>query len=556
MIDHPSRYAMKSSNLTPRKREKGQILVIMALVFIGMIAIVGLAIDTGYMYVSYSRLRRAVDAAALSATSQYKRNVSTATLEAAARQFLILNGAPAGSVTATVETCTTTIADTTRFPSGNGDPTLCFTPRRKLVRIIANQDVPLFFLSVVGLRSVPISVTSVSEAAALEVVLIIDRSESMGTVKPDGTDYPVPAEGMDPVACNSDHPSSAPDGTPSLWTGDCHPFQEVKSAAYNFVTTFMDAPYDRVAIVVFDNVAEPVDFRDIDPAYSGAPGPVYLDGDLAQVQKAIRGLWIYDGFVDTGFGQDHRARSMDPATYAASNKAPVCDFDGQVVLASHEFTPCRLHAYNSAQFFRIDYQGFNLGDIYPATYGGGYVDATGTGSTNIGMGLNWGAKILKDFGARQEALWVSILLTDGVPNAGYDVHGAPICPFDSADPGNAVTDTRKRKNYCNDNVATQRHNIIVDNSTTPVSYTYPAAYDADDYSRDMADVLSASSLIFSIGLGDSVTSTAFSNPPVGASLLNYIALQGGTQSYYQADANELQKIFLAIAGKIATRLTR
>ena len=54
-------------------KEKGQIIVILALMFIGLIAIVGLAVDMGYLYVNYSRLRRAVDAAALSATSQYRK---------------------------------------------------------------------------------------------------------------------------------------------------------------------------------------------------------------------------------------------------------------------------------------------------------------------------------------------------------------------------------------------------------------------------------------------------------------------------------------------------
>ncbi|MCX6064226.1 MAG: hypothetical protein NT121_00490, partial [Chloroflexi bacterium] len=44
--------------------------------------------------------------------------------------------------------------------------------------------------------------------------------------------------------------------------------------------------------------------------------------------------------------------------------------------------------------------------------------------------------------------------------------------------------------------------------------------------------------------------------PAGSSLLTYIAEKGLTGGYYQADANELNKIFLAIANKIATRLTR
>ena len=49
---------------------------------------------------------------------------------------------------------------------------------------------------------------------------------------------------LDPVSCNSSHPTAAEipynGGSPALWTGDCHPFQEVKAAAFSFVENFMD----------------------------------------------------------------------------------------------------------------------------------------------------------------------------------------------------------------------------------------------------------------------------------------------------------------------------
>ena len=132
-----------------RKHEKGQILVIMALVFIGLVSIIGLVVDVGYLYVSYSRLRRAVDAAGLSATMQFKKNVTVDTLQKAAREFLVLNGVPnSDSLAADVDTCDT-------LP---GDPELCPTDpnaiHRKLVRVTAQEDVPMFFLAVLGLHSV------------------------------------------------------------------------------------------------------------------------------------------------------------------------------------------------------------------------------------------------------------------------------------------------------------------------------------------------------------------------------------------------------------------
>ena len=91
----------------------------------------------------------------------------------------------------------------------------------------------------------------------------------------------------------------APDGAQAQWTGDCHPFHEVKTAAFSFVEKFMDPARDRVAIVVFDNQAYPVNFGTAD-------APVYLSADRAAVEDAIRHLWIYDGFHDTGAGVDKR----------------------------------------------------------------------------------------------------------------------------------------------------------------------------------------------------------------------------------------------------------
>src|ERR1051326_7348669 len=63
---------MKFLPKSSKKGAKGQVLVIVALSIVGLVAIIGLAVDTGYLYVSYSRLRRGVDAAALAGTGEFK----------------------------------------------------------------------------------------------------------------------------------------------------------------------------------------------------------------------------------------------------------------------------------------------------------------------------------------------------------------------------------------------------------------------------------------------------------------------------------------------------
>src|SRR4029078_4999289 len=56
----------------------GQTIVIMAFGFIVLLAFVGIVTDVSLMFVRYTTLRRAVDAAAVAAAGQMRRTVPTA----------------------------------------------------------------------------------------------------------------------------------------------------------------------------------------------------------------------------------------------------------------------------------------------------------------------------------------------------------------------------------------------------------------------------------------------------------------------------------------------
>src|SRR4029078_4775065 len=56
----------------------GQTIVIMAFGFIVLLAFVGIVTDVSLMFVRYTTLRRAVDAAAVAAAGQIRRTVATA----------------------------------------------------------------------------------------------------------------------------------------------------------------------------------------------------------------------------------------------------------------------------------------------------------------------------------------------------------------------------------------------------------------------------------------------------------------------------------------------
>ena len=54
------------------RAERGQALIVIAMAMIGLLAFVGLTIDSGILFIAEGHLRRAVDAAALAAATQFR----------------------------------------------------------------------------------------------------------------------------------------------------------------------------------------------------------------------------------------------------------------------------------------------------------------------------------------------------------------------------------------------------------------------------------------------------------------------------------------------------
>src|SRR5690606_22108977 len=78
------------------KSEKGQAIILVALAIVGLIAMVGLVTDTGLLLIEYGKLKRSVDAAAISAAQQYRSEsgsseINKVALKNAAINFLNLN---------------------------------------------------------------------------------------------------------------------------------------------------------------------------------------------------------------------------------------------------------------------------------------------------------------------------------------------------------------------------------------------------------------------------------------------------------------------------------
>lgn len=517
----------------------GQAIILIAVAFVVLLGFVGLVTDAGQLFIFMGHLRRATDAASLAAAAQYREGRTISEMTAAASQVMSLNGIDPAHFTLLVETCDTN-------PS---DSQLCTTPRRKLVRVTGHLAVPMTFLSLLGVKDITISANSIGEAASLDVVLVIDISESMAWDSPVGNPY------RDPSYCNAADPGAS-DG----FRGDCQPFQEVKRAAISFANRILNkAPgleEDRLAIVTFANGWSPNADQGTYVRTSG------WTNNAATAVTIVQGLNIYE----------------PPTCYNPRNYDPNTDTPPGGTI-NQFYGPCRYY-YPDDSYAYLDCFSC-LANMWPDPKPANN-DWSALPTTNIGGGLLRAGNMFA-LNMRPEALWVVVLLTDGMANAtdldssraqditNYNTYPLGFCPNPS--------DTTFP--LCQDKDVSTRHR------------SGDFSYDADDYARDMADfvgcyptntaaacgsMVGQGAVIFAIGLGNGVldSSNEINGKPYGASLLRYIARVGYAGDpdpsrdpcrfassyqdwcgnyYYAPQGPQLSRIFEDIASRIFTRLT-
>lgn len=153
-----------------QRSQSGQVLIILAMGFIGLLSFVGLVTDVSIMLVRHNQLVRAVDSAALNAANQMRSDRSFGEVGVAARMMIEMHGFDSEQIL--VETCSST---------GGNDEYLCNEQNRyrKLVRVGATVKSPTVFLRLIGVEEFDLSAVSTSETAVLDVVMMMDVSESM-----------------------------------------------------------------------------------------------------------------------------------------------------------------------------------------------------------------------------------------------------------------------------------------------------------------------------------------------------------------------------------------
>ncbi|MBM4424648.1 MAG: VWA domain-containing protein [Chloroflexi bacterium] len=624
----PSFYFLPQNRRRPLSRkdaaprslvETGQTLAILAIMMLALVAFVGLASDGAILYITYGQLRRATDAAALSAAAQLREARTDEELDRTVQETMQLQGIVApvhigntdelgaeatdgvdndgdgciddpGQLCFVVQTCERVYG---AVPEGfddvliDTDPVICTFPARKLVRVNASTSAEFVFMRLWGWNRVQLNATATSEAAALDVMLVLDVSYSMtwdatlsngfdddgdGCVDEaadesgcatfnghaddwlgskatgNGVVNPLASPGVLPDTtpnCNTAGAASTiaylqgANRLPASWMADlngdsvgetaiapltpCRPFEYVRDAALRFVSTYVDFPYDRVGIITFASAPCP-------------PGRTYAT--CATNQTTVRqSIGDGDDLLETVAAlQDGGVLSYGTLDRLEVSARPPCHGDGS--------------------------QRWSPNDLYPNLWDGGEAGTTAGDpdagdfgeceNTDTGDGLLLAFDDLNS-NRRSNAVRFIILLSDGAAstsaynvatNYDPDTYACPnerrTATLQGGSP-NPFYDQYFGNRPCQDGDSRNFYVFRHDSAS--------GDYDADDYARDQADEIAdaGNTIIFAIGLGAEVTNNPdggggcsvdvygtlpdsnSGNPdclPNGEQLLRYIADQG------------------------------
>ncbi|GAB4498869.1 MAG: hypothetical protein OHK003_12690 [Anaerolineales bacterium] len=512
------------------RSERGQAIVLIAFAFIGLVAAVGLVADTGLLMIEYGKLKRGVDAAAVAAAQEFRPDPDTGTLnvtamENAALSMLHINQAQ-NVRDVVVHTCEDTGAD--RPALCNPNPITDPINNRKLVEVTAVADVGFGFLRVLGINSAEITVSSIGEAATIDLVLLIDTSGSMAY---ETTGLPTqPDTGDDPRVCNAND--------------NCQPMRAVKDVALDFVDSLIYFGYDRVAVIAMTGQAP-----NASAAATRNPVEVIpLSFDRNNILYSIDTLKVFQPRICDGTDTPGECLEYINGVF----NRPIC------------------------QTYQLRIGSNDLGVRATA-------DPSSCPSSNIGGMLALAQEAYSGSGnannQRVESLWVTVLLASGPANAtnGNTSYPYGFCPQNTWLAA-YLPDNPKPK-LCRDPYPNTYHSA----GSALVPYTNPISgenkdislYDADDFARDQADNLAAMKdrngvTIYTIGLGAGVKVLAPGEPAGSTTgeaeyLLQYIARDAGNSlnsninhgDYFYAPNNvTLRNIFEIIAQNIATKISQ
>lgn len=602
------------------QRQYGQVLVIFAVALVALLLFVGLAVDSGVLYVTYGQLKRASDAAAVAAANNFKRGQTELEMKAAAMEIYRLHNVDTSTLDLNVQICdddgdgftdgTYKSGSDVLFDAGlldsdeqkvanffekicpRTDPTVSAGQQtaspRKLVYVSATQRANFYFLSLLGITHANLRTYSVGEAASVDLVIVIDTSESMASECQSYDANGVCAFFKSPGYNNTtldDYDPYAPGNCntiPTTYAGitvqnSCYPLVQAEVSAISLVRTLYEG-YDNVGLVTYDSVA-----------VDRMGGLVNMINRVA-IENAIANVKVHD---DAPYGrlwptwrvpgrfnpinpEDRDGDGLDIDTPARMGYTCLLDadrWDESIDPYGWGGVPCDdNNLFDAFNWVDENTDGDNNPDSNPEFTiadhnfasnwlasrdpdGAGPLTATlSVTSTCNGCGIRTASNLLRQFG-RPGSVWVMVYLTDGVANMSDTPRTDNSIP--SGYPNGFCQGSLNPSNpgfwppLCVDRNISPRYCIDTNPNTCPpgsVHVNIPdPRYSAADYARDMADAaaltINQSSnpldhrynpnepigndiAIYTIGLG-AVTPN---NPPAwldtGEKILRYMAAVG------------------------------
>ncbi len=230
---------------------KGFATMLTAITMLFLIPVVGLSIDGGFAFLIKARLSAAMDSAALAAGRGINLNdtIANAQAQATSQATAFFNANfPAGYL-GTDPSNRTVAPAFSESVDANGNPTGVLT-----ISMTGTVQSPTYFMKWLGYNSVPISATGTATRKNMVMMLVLDKSASMGSR----------------VSTVGSIPATLPNGFTS-----CDAM--VQSAA-QFITKF--SPYDTIGMISFDYTAK----------LEYAPSTNYWKSGAAGVTQAIANL--------------------------------------------------------------------------------------------------------------------------------------------------------------------------------------------------------------------------------------------------------------------------
>lgn len=581
----------RQSHKTMNKKltNKGQIIVIFAVSLTVLILFAGLAIDAGSVYITYGNLKRTADSASLAAANEFKRSHDIDAMSGAASEVLNLMNVDYSSMVLLL--CDNDMdgnRDDDDLPSGfleRCPDTAAGEAPRKLVYLEVEQEAPLFFMSLIGFTNIHLHTNSISEAAPLDVVIVLDTSESMASETSDYSPY----ESYDPSGCNSNN--------------TCQPMLDAKNAAKALIDTLASG-YDMVSVVTFDT-EEHIIFSlgtDLGAAKTAIDNLVQVHDD-PPVAFYIWSEWYnHPGSYNPLNSEDLDGNGVD----ADPNKGYTCPFAanpandpaylqdrwwtqaegapaGNPLVQAWGGVPCDRDDRLDSMDWKVDsIWTQDDHDLAQASVWGASGKFSAL-STCSGCGLRAGTNQLRG-GGRFSSVWVMVFLSDGAVNLS-DSHaqnpdGIPATLVNGACGGHL--NGSFWNSLCWDNDFTPRYCIDTDENTCPPGSTHTTTspnYSVLDYAMDMVDTAALTKstkadeplgndlAIYSIRLGNVSTGSA-------EAFLRYMAAVGDDgdrttnpctltlpntscgQYYFAPSGDHLLPIFEDIASRIYTRLSQ